>query len=105
MSRGPGKIEQALANTLTSDWQTMRELATTIHTSPEPSRAAIESVRRACRKMVERGTVELDYIDTGYNKYDSGGGTLWSSLGEGRDAYTPGHRPAASCWELVARKC
>lgn len=106
MSRGPGRLERALATVLNGEWQTMRELAAATTGTADPPRAAVESVRRACRRMVERGTVELDYLNTGH---PTGGttahqGELWSSIGGGRSAYDPAHRPNSPSWELVARK-
>lgn len=103
MSRGPGKIERALVGELSGEWSTMRELAKRLTDDDPPSRAAVESVRRACRRLAERGRADLDYLYTGYPSHPRpADGRLWSSLGDGRDAYTGG-RPAAPCWELVAR--
>lgn len=106
MSRGPGKVERALVGVLSDEWRTMRDLAARVTGAEPPSRAAVESVRRASRRLADRGQVELDYLDTGYpteypgREHRPG---VWSDLGDGRNAYAPGHRPAAPCWELVAR--
>ena len=105
MSSVPGLTERAIAYLLTSECLTMHDLAEEITCSL--SRAAVESVRRACRRMVERGTVELDYRDTVYptsypdRKPDP---HLWSEIGDVRNAYEPGHLPAAPCCALLALK-
>jgi CTP:molybdopterin cytidylyltransferase MocA len=125
MSRGHGKTERALIDTLTGEWQTVAQLTAQITGKPEPSRGMLESVRRACRKLDAEGYAELDYLMTDQEcinddemraaaavrdwsvrrKYRTRV-RRWSDLGDGRNAYDPQHQPLHPGWQLAARvKC
>lgn len=68
MSRGPGRVQTAILDTLLAEpegplvgWRTVRELAVSVF-GEQPSRAEVESVRRALKRLASLGRVELDLL-------------------------------------------
>jgi hypothetical protein len=94
MSKGLGKTQRAVLATITNEWRTVADVAAGVSGRP-PSRATVESVRRACRRLADGDHVDLDYVSDG---------RVWSDLGDGRNAYEPGHRPAHPGWQLAVKR-
>jgi hypothetical protein len=92
MSRGLGRTQRDVLDRLTGgQWQTVLALAG----GTDAPRSAVESVRRAVRRLSDQGLVQLEYLDDE---------RTWSSLGGGRNYYADGGRPAHPRWKLAARK-
>ena len=69
MSSGPGIVQRTILAVLDekprgrhSGWTTMSELAGSAFDTVAPTRAQVESVRRAAKALHARGLVELDYM-------------------------------------------
>lgn len=78
-------------NQATSDWQTVAALATA------PTRSEREATRRACKRLVEQGRLESNYV----NRDDTS--SLWSDVCAER-GYAPGARPAHPGWMFAVRR-
>ena len=83
---------------LTDDPLPMAELAQRVYMHEDPSRAEVESVRRAAKRLAEQGRLEVDYIDP-----DESGLGLWSQVCAER-GYEPDARPAHPVWQLAVRR-
>ena len=107
MSRGPGIIMVRVTEEVTSEWQSIADLAAAINGVTNPTRADIESVRRACKRLAEQGEIELDYIYIDRTKWrgpvyvDRSGGR-WADVIT-REGYEADDRPLHPFWKLSAR--
>lgn len=68
MSRGPGAVQTAVLGVLVTQpvgflrgWLTVRAVTQAIY--PAPTRANLESVRRAAKMLERRGVAETGYLD------------------------------------------
>lgn len=103
MSKGPGRTQQAVISLLADDWQQVTDLAARITAADRPDRAAVESVRRACKRLAALGRAELDYVwNPPARMRINRTHDVWSELGEGRSA-EPGCQPLHSGWHLAVR--
>jgi hypothetical protein len=59
MSRGPGTVMTRLEALLTDEPQTVWWLASAVFEDDDPSRAQVESVRRAAKRLAAMGRAEL----------------------------------------------
>ena len=71
MSRGLGEVQRGVLDVLAEEchgdgWLTVPELTARI-VGPEPSRAEVESVRRAVKGLGRRSRAELAYLDAEVN--------------------------------------
>jgi hypothetical protein len=69
MSRGDGNVMRLLLEKVTDEWQPVVRLA-----GPGATRSELESTRRACKRLVEQGRLQADYIQ---RNWEPG---LWSEI-------------------------
>ena len=101
MSKGYGTTQRAVLDKLADGrWWSVIELAASLSGDARPTRAAVESVRRAARRLSDAGLVELEYVRYG----DDGALRTWSSIGGERDYYAGTIPVSWYCWRLAARK-
>lgn len=94
------------------EWQPVVRLAEII-AGDGPSRAALESTRRACRRLADEGRLELDYLFHGRVKESwcpsaiaeatADDGRLFSAV-IAEKGYMPGARPNHPYWMLAVRR-
>ena len=87
---------------------TMGELAERVFDTAAPTRAEVESVRRASKRLAEQGRLELDYVWAPHlhpswsSEYDRDHG-LWSSVCA-KHGYEDDARPNSPGWALAVRR-
>lgn len=67
MSRGPGCVQRAVLAVLAEEcngdgWLTVEELALAV-AGPHPTRADVESVRRAMKQLAHKGRADVEHFD------------------------------------------
>jgi hypothetical protein len=86
---------QRVLEEVNDGWLPVIDLAGRIEGVKRPHRAAIESTRRACKRLAAHGHVQVDYVFPGT-------GELWSEGSE--KGYDVDARPAHPSWRLVVRR-
>lgn len=105
MSRGYGITMSSVLDRITGEWTPIEDLAAVAMCTKTPTRADVESVRRACKRLAEHGEVELDYVFVDRYKYGEGirDGEMWSDIIR-ENGYEPDARPSHPFWKLAARR-
>lgn len=98
MSRGPGRVQRAVVDIFTEseEWLTVPEMAARVF-GERPSRAQLESVRRALKMLARDGRVELEMlagvVDVRSARVDRGDGYANRPQHSSSRPYLAAHRP------------
>lgn len=86
---------QQVLQAVTDEWQPVVRLAAAIGGAAD--RSAVESTRRACKRLAGQGRVQMDYVR------DDDPGERWSAIVR-ENGYEADARPAHPGWMLAVRR-